>query len=137
MLILIHLFFGFLNDQERPEYILIPFMMMGVWFALYNTLIFACVSDLVSQKIISSCFGLIMSGENLGMAIGPIIVGELLPEGETVTEREYDTVSFTLAAISGLSFILAIFLWKHDRDSGSVLQRRNTFALERPRTTSI
>jgi len=58
--------------------------------------------------------GIVYSGQNSGLAIGPLIVGEILIDEKRIVE-EYHVMSMMLGVCASMAVIDAIIIWVYDK----------------------
>lgn len=102
--------------------VIIPLIVFGIFFALYTSL-FPSVSIIADEKVIGTAMGIIYSGQNTGLAIGPLIVGSMLND-EKLLLTEYTRMSEVLGLFAALAVADAILNWWWDKKfNGRVLQK--------------
>lgn len=97
-------------------------MLFGVFFALYTSVLIPAVSVIVEEKVTGTALGIIYSGQNTGLAIGPLIVGSILKNYDLKTE--YSTMSMVLGGCAFIAGCDAIANWWYDKFyNGGILQK--------------
>lgn len=124
LLALIHLFFGLIPDCEQCMVALGGLVLMGVFFGLHLSLLIPSAFIIVDQKVMGSALGFITSGQNTGLAIGPLLVGRILnsKKDQESLKEGYHTLSLFLFGISALALINAIinYWWDAKRNNSKL-----------------
>lgn len=119
-------------DCDGCMSIVLPLVLFGIFFALYTSLLIPCVSIIAEERVMGTAMGIIYSGQNTGLAIGPLIVGSILSD-ENALLSEYFTMSIVLAVASFLAFGFAVINWWWDkRFNGGILQKNMKQLQEAP-----
>ena len=91
---LIHLFFSLLSQhwlETGSSYrSLFGFFLLGLSYSVYTSAAWPCIPYIVDRKILGRSYGIMVCLENLGLTLGPILVGLML---KTTYEEGYFAVS--------------------------------------------
>ena len=121
LLIITHLLFGFIPDCYRCIVSALPLVTMGLFFGLHVSLLIPSASVIVEERVMGSALGFITSGQNTGLAIGPLIVGGMLnglKEDEGLGDG-YFAVSMMLVGTATVAFIISIANYMWDRQNNN------------------
>ena len=123
LLILGHLTMAYLPRYEHSYIALIPVTMYGISFALYGTLIMACIALAVDPKYHGTAYGINSSIWQLFFAISMTISGKI--QDSTVEHSGYKDLMLYLSAIGFLGLIAGLIMKKVDsQEYNSVLARK-------------
>lgn len=92
--------------------------LIGMGSTIIQISLYPSVNYLVKEKYFGTAYGLLQSIENLGLAIGPLIIGDLLDSDASPHSvhaiSHYNYVHFTLMILCLLGTFLAIILNVYD-----------------------
>ena len=94
MLLGIHLVCLTIGQCNRCYAGMIPMIMQCISYAIYSTIIWPMLNSVVDPKLLGTAYGLNYSLENIGLALGPSLIGY-------VQNHTYgnDPVSWTLVGV--------------------------------------
>ena len=97
------------SKENNKSYLgIIPIALMGLASSIYAAVLFPMIPLVVKPKILGSAYGLNSSLMNLGLALGPIMVGALtFPQ---LQENTYIWVNISLGTFCLLGVICSICL---------------------------
>lgn len=104
---------------------------MGITYSIYVAALWPMVALVVKPQVVGSAYGLATSLQNIGLALGPMVVGALTftesdEEGDTsgINNNAFNYVSLFLAAFSFLGVLSSLGLLISDRVYyGGLLQK--------------
>jgi len=118
-----HYYLGELPNCFECKNIILPLIIFGVFFAFYTSLLIPCVSVIAEERIVGTAMGIVYSGQNTGLAIGPLVVGSILRDESNIM-GQYHTMSMVLGSCAFFAGLGAIANWWYDkRYNGGLLQR--------------
>jgi len=118
-----HFSLAALPNHDGSLAIIMPLVVFGVFFALYTSLLIPCISVIADEKVVGTAMGIIYSGQNTGLAIGPLIVGSILSDSNQII-GQYNDMSIVLGVCSFLAACAAIISWWIDKQyHGGILQK--------------
>ena len=126
-----HYSLGIMPDCDGCMSVVVPLVIFGIFFALYTSLLIPCVSVIAEEKVLGTAMGIVYSGQNTGLAIGPLIVGSILQD-QTQLSSEYKTMSTVLGTIAFLAAIDGLINWWYDKYYNGHLLQKNMQELELP-----
>lgn len=106
-------------------------VLFGIFFAFYTSLLIPCVSVIAEERVLGTAMGIIYSGQNTGLAFGPLIVGSILQD-ETQVFEGYRTMSQVLGACALIACIGAIVNWWIDKYHNHGILQKNMKELDLP-----
>ena len=97
------------STADHKSYLgIIPIGLMGLASSIYAAVLFPMIPIVVKPQIIGSAYGLCSSLMNVGLSIGPIIVGVLTHPDEK--ENAYHNVNIVMAWLCGIGVLCSIGL---------------------------
>ena len=118
-----HFYLVFLPDSNGSDQAILPLVIFGVFFAMYTSLLIPCVSVIAEEKVLGSAMGIVYSGQNTGLTIGPLIVGWILRD-ETKLTTEYILMSKVLGACAVIAAVDALINWWYDKNYNNCLLQK-------------
>lgn len=119
----VHVMFLLTPDSDRPIYPIFYMILLGLGYSIYASVMWASIPYLVEPKTIGTAFGVATSIQNLGLGIGPLIVGAI-KEGSTKDHGYYwVTFFFVMMGLVGVASAISIYI--NDIRTGGVLNSRD------------
>lgn len=123
----VHLWFVVMPDCSGCWYSAMPMVLLGIGYALYAAVMWASIPLVVRQEAVGTAFGVTTSVQNFGLAVAPMIMGEI----QDTTERDHGyfyvrsmQVSVFLFVCGVLGVLNAIWLFFEDQRNGGKLNER-------------
>lgn len=116
MVTLAHASYIIIPDCDKCWVSIVPMAVIGVAFSLYTIVIWTPIPDVVEQGKVGTAYGVLMSALSLGLAIGPINVGQLRDY-----TGDYFLVSIYFTAFGLLGVVSGILINIEDAKTGGVL----------------
>lgn len=92
------------SNQDNVSYLgIIPFGLLGITATIYGVVISPMYPLIVKPKVLATAYGISAWTMNIGMAIGPILIGTLTIRKKK--ENTYLWVNFFLMILCALSVI--------------------------------
>ncbi|CAB9499934.1 Major facilitator superfamily domain-containing protein 1 [Seminavis robusta] len=114
VLMMVHLALAFV--PALPVWI--PLVGQGVAYALFSAVIWPSVGLVVEQKMTGTAYGIILSAQNLGIALFPIAVAAIYRASHF---RYIPNVELLFVVCAGLGSAAGMMLWVLDRKNGNKL----------------
>ena len=103
-------------------------ILLGFGYAVYATVMWACVPFVVEAKTVGTAFGVTTAVQNIGLGTVPILVGVI--KDNTSMKDGYFWVTFFFICMGILGIITGILLLIADFKNGEILNSKNPrFAL--------
>lgn len=119
----VHVMFLLTPDGDRPIYPIFYMMLLGLGYSIYASVMWASIPYLVEPKTIGTAFGVATSIQNLGLGIGPLIVGAI-KEGSSKDHGYYwVTFFFVMMGLVGVASAISIYI--NDMRTGGILNSRD------------
>jgi nitrate/nitrite transporter NarK len=102
-LALCHLLFIIIpsSTAEAPSYLgLIPIILMGLTYSIYVAALWPMVPLVVKPQVVGSAYGLCTAVQNIGLALGPLMVGAL-----TFTQKGPDAYIWVNVALGSFALV--------------------------------
>jgi len=123
ILALNHFYLGELPNCFECKTVVVPLVVFGVFFAFYTSLLIPCVSVIAEERVVGTAMGIIYSGQNTGLAIGPLVVGSILRDESNIMSQ-YNLMSMVLGSCALFAGVGATANWWYDkRYNGGMLQK--------------
>jgi MFS family permease len=123
LLSIVHFTFALIPDCNECMVSIVPLIFYGLFFALYTSLLISSVSVISDQKVIGTALGIIYSGQNTGLAIGPLVVGRIINDENKILEG-YHFMSLVLGCCAAVATInSAINYWYDKKRNDGRLQK--------------
>lgn len=132
--VMVHLLFLCTDDSYKPFSPIIYLVLLGLSYASFTTVVWGAISYVVPANALGTAFGINNVSTNLGLAVGPIIVGAI--KDFTTKSHGYFWVSFFLFVLAGLGFLAAMIIFLVDMNGKSVLNFKHDNLLEHQDTES-
>ena len=116
---LVHVLFFITPDGDKPIYPIFYMMLLGLGYSIYASVMWASIPYLVEPKTIGTAFGVATSIQNLGLGIGPLIVGAI-KEGSS-KDHGYYWVTFFFLVMGLVGVASAISIYINDMRTGGIL----------------
>lgn len=116
MVTLAHASYIIIPDCDKCWISIVPMAVIGIAFSLYTIVIWTPVPDVVEPGKVGTAYGVLMSALSLGLAIGPINVGQLRDY-----MGDYFIVSIYFTAFGVLGVVSGILINIEDARTGGVL----------------
>ena len=116
---LVHVMFILTPDGDKPVYPIFYMVLMGLGYSIYASVMWASIPYLVEPKTIGTAFGVATSVQNLGLAVGPLLVGYI--NENTTKDHGYYWVSFFFIIMGLVGVGSAILIYINDMRTGGVL----------------
>jgi len=127
-----HFSLAAIPDSNDGSYaIVLPLILFGVFFAFYTALLIPCISIIADEKVLGTAMGIIYSGQNTGLAIGPLVVGSILSD-ESKLLTSYPEMSTILGMTSFIAACFAIANWYYDKRYNNGQLQKSMKELESP-----
>ena len=102
------------STSDHPSYLgYFPILMMGISEAIYLAAVFPMIPLIVKHHAQGTAFGINSSFINLGVSLGPLVVGVLT--FKSLHENTYFWVNFWLGLFSLVGAIFSVLLWIMDK----------------------
>ena len=102
------------SNQDNVSYLgIIPFGLLGITATIYGVVISPMYPLIVKPKVLATAYGISAWTMNIGMAIGPILIGTLTIRKKK--ENTYLWVNFFLMILWALSVIWCLLMWYFDK----------------------
>ncbi|OMJ85518.1 hypothetical protein SteCoe_13130 [Stentor coeruleus] len=106
-------------DSNRSLYPIFYTIILGIGDSINSSIIWSCIPYLVEHKCIATAFGMSSSIQNLGLSIGPMVVG-IIYENST-KDHGYFWPTFFLAFMGFCGILTTITIYFYDIKHGGVL----------------
>lgn len=116
---LVHVLFLVTPNGDKPIYPIFYMILLGLGYSIYATVMWASIPYLVEPKTIGTAFGVATSIQNLGLGVGPLIVG-IIKEGSTKYDGYY-WVTFFFVCMGLIGVASAVTIYINDIRTGGVL----------------
>lgn len=116
---LVHILFLVTPDSHKPIYPIFYMILLGLGYSIYASVMWASIPYLVEPKTIGTAFGVATSIQNLGLGVGPLIVGYI--KGSTDKEDGYYWVTFFFVMMGLVGVGSAISIYINDMRTGGIL----------------
>ena len=84
------------SDPKNKSYLgLIPIILMGVTYSIYVAALWPMVILAVKPQVLGSAYGLCTAIQNIGLALGPLVVG-----GLTFSDKHRDKYTYASVALA-------------------------------------
>ncbi|CAI2364172.1 unnamed protein product [Moneuplotes crassus] len=110
------------NDQNISYWGIAPVVLLGVTYSIYVSALWPMVPMVVEARVLGSAYGLCTALQNIGLAIGPTIVGALTFKKSTddeqtsgINNNAFNYVSIALGGFALLGVLSSIALLIADR----------------------
>lgn len=110
-------------------------ILFGIFFAFYTSLLIPCISIIAEERVLGTAMGIIYSGQNTGLAIGPLIVGSILKD-ESRLLAGYKSMSYFLGGCAFMASIAAVANWWLDMKYHDGMLQKKMSELESPERKS-
>ena len=120
---LAHACFLVTPESHRPIYPIFYMILMGFGYSIYAAVMWASIPYLVTEKVAGTAFGMATAMLNLGLSVGPLLVGYI--QGEATKDKGYFWVSFFFVMVGTLGVATSIMLYINDLRIGGVLHSSN------------
>lgn len=77
IMLVVHTIFMLIPDCDECSIVPINLVLMGFGYSIFACVIWTCIPFVVNAKTIGTAFGLACSAQNIGLGIGPIVIGAL------------------------------------------------------------
>ena len=82
------------SDPKNKSYLgLIPIILMGVTYSIYVAALWPMVILAVKPQVLGSAYGLCTAIQNIGLALGPLVVGGLTFSDKKSNKYTYASVA--------------------------------------------
>lgn len=112
----------FLPSQIESPLILLPLLLLGIFYPTYAAVFWPSVPKVVEKKTLGSAYGLLMSFQNLGIAISPLIFGAI-QNNHYLLNKEYFFPLIYLIFQAILSIFVAVLINIVDFRNGDKLNQ--------------
>lgn len=119
---LVHCLFIWTQDSYRPILPIFYLLLLGLGYSIYTTVFWAAMSNVVQGKSLGTAFGLSFSVSNLGLVIGPLVVGYI--QENTEKDHGYYWVSVFLAILALIGFISGVIVYVLDANGPGVIDSK-------------
>ena len=111
------------STSDKVSYFgIAPFGMLGITATIYGVVISPMYPLIVKPKILATAYGISAWTMNIGMAIGPILIGALTIRKKK--ENTYLWVNVLLMSLWIMSVICSVLMWFYDKkDYNGILQK--------------
>lgn len=110
-------------DSNRSLHPIFYTIILGIGDSINSSIIWSCIPYLVEHKTIATAFGMSSSVQNLGLSIGPMVVG-VIYENST-KDHGYFWPTFFLAIMGFCGILTTIIIYFYDFKHGGVLNSSN------------
>lgn len=120
-----HFIFEFMPDCPLGDcnqaLVILPFVCLGIFYSFYSAVLWPCVALVCDPKVVGTAFGIITSIQNIGLAVGPLIVGAIVENTERKSGYFYMSIFFII--VSCLCVLINITLFFYDRNNRDILSK--------------
>lgn len=130
MVTLAHASYIIIPDCDKCVISILPMAVIGIAFSIYVIVIWTPIPDVVEPGKVGTAYGVLMSALSLGLAIGPINVGQLRDY-----MGDYFLVSIYFTAFGVLGVVSGVLINIEDSRTGGVLNavpRKDDGDIEEP-----
>jgi len=104
------LFIIYIPADYSANVVIVPMVLIGLFYAIWATLLFPSIALLVRKETVGTAFGLNNSIENLNLSISPLIFGVIHDRTEK-KEGYFWSIMFLIAqAVVGLFTMVAVYM---------------------------
>jgi MFS family permease len=115
-LMLVHLIMAYVPVNFMPVWI--PLVGQGVAYALFSAVIWPSVGLVVEKRMTGTAYGIILSAQNCGIALFPILVAAIYRASQ---QRYIPNVELLFVGCAGIGSVTGVALWMLDRKNGNKL----------------
>ena len=115
----VHILFILTPDSHQPIYPIFYMVILGLGYSIYASVMWASIPYLVEPKTIGTAFGVTTAIQNLGLGVGPIVVGQI--KVNTNRDHGYFWVTFFFVIMGIVGIISAIMVYIDDMKKGGIL----------------
>lgn len=119
LLIFALLMVTFFPSHINAPLILVPLVCLGVFYPTFAAAFWPCIPRVVEKKTLGSAYGLLMSFQNLGIAVTPLIFAAI--QNSTFGSDEYFKPLLYLIFQAALSLLAAVLVKVADSKTGRKL----------------
>ena len=117
-LMMVHLVLAFVPSSDAPLWL--PLIGQGIAYALFSAVIWPSVAMVVEKKMTGTAYGIILSMQNTGLALFPLLVATIYKHSN---QRYLPNVELLFAACAAVGSIAGAPLYILDRRNGYKLNR--------------
>jgi MFS family permease len=115
-LMLVHLTMAYVPADAIPVWI--PLVGQGVAYALFSAVIWPSVGLVVEKRMTGTAYGIILSAQNCGIALFPIMVAAIYRASQ---QRYIPNVELLFVSCAMIGSVTGFALWLSDRRNGNKL----------------
>jgi len=126
LLIVAHCIVAFMPDSEpgSPNYfIVVPLVMMGVFYATYAAIIWPCYPLVVEVRALGTAFGIVTACQNAMLVVAPLLVG-YIHDNTTGDGTGYFWTEIFLIGIAVCGWLCNLVVNVADVSRGKILNSR-------------
>ena len=117
-LMMVHLVLAFVPSSDAPLWL--PLVGQGIAYALFSAVIWPSVAMVVEKKMTGTAYGIILSMQNTGLALFPLLVATIYKNSN---QRYLPNVELLFSACAAIGSIAGALLYILDRRNGYKLNR--------------
>lgn len=115
-----HLIYLLIPDCDACLFPGLNLIILGMGYSIYASAMWGSIPYVVETKTIGTALGIATSMQNLGLSIGPLIVGAL--DDKTKSQYGYSWISFFFVIASGFGIATSLLLWIYEwRTKGNLI----------------
>lgn len=128
ILTFVHVGFIFTPDSSSPFYPIFYMGLLAVGYSVYASAVWPCINYLVPSELIGTGFGLAYCILNIGLCIGPTVIGYI--KENTIQDKGYFWISVFFVFTEILGTLVSIIIYINDMKTGKILKSFNPLILK-------
>lgn len=117
-------FLIYIPKSFNSNIVILPLILIGLFYAIYATMLFPCIALSVKKKTVGTAFGLNNSIENLNLSIAPLIFG-LIHDNTTNKREGYFWAVMFLIVQAFLGLFTSVAVYAYDFIKNGKLEKSN------------
>ena len=97
-------------NENCGSLLLVPYILFGLFFAIYSSAIWPAVPMVVEKKMIGMAYGLINAANNIGLALYPFVFGYINVGGKSEDYNKSIKLLIVFCIIGIISCTTCLFL---------------------------
>ena len=105
------LFMIYIPTDCNKYIVILPLVLIGLFYAIWATMFFPCVALIVKEKTVGTAFGINNSLENLNLSVSPLIFGVIHDKTQMKSGYFWSIIFLIGQAIIGLFSMIAVYIY--------------------------